>query len=88
MIMQFEGAVIREQGVTFAVVVVKRHVVDNPNVANQAIDSFRPAFPGLPIVLMGQDSSGRAKWFGRQDIARFLAKTPLGAIPWRHYSMN
>jgi len=32
--MQFEGAVIREQGVTFAVVVVKRHVVENPAVAN------------------------------------------------------
>lgn len=86
--MQFEGAVIREQGVTFAVVVVKRHIVDNPTSANQAINSFRPAFPGLPIVLMGQDSFGRAKWFGRQDIARFLANTPLGAIPWRRYSMN
>lgn len=86
--MQFEGAVIREQGITFAVVVVKRHVVDNPTLANQAINSFRPAFPGLPIVLMGQDSSGRPKWFGRQDIARFLANTPLAAIPWRRYSMN
>ncbi len=86
--MQFEGAVIREQGVTFAVVVVKRHVVDNPTVADQAINSFRPTFPGLPIVLMGQDSFGRAKWFGRQDIAHFLANTPLGAIPWRRYRLN
>lgn len=86
--MQFEGAVIREQGITFAVVVVKRHVVDNPTTANQAINSFRPAFPGLPVVLMGQDSHGRAKWFGRPDIARFLANTPLGAIPWRRYSMT
>ena len=86
--MQFEGAVIREQGVTFAVVVVKRHVVENPAVANQAINSFRPAFPGLPVVLMGQDSSGRAKWYGRRDIAQFLANTQLGAIPWRRYSLT
>ena len=68
--------------------VVKRHVVDNTALANQAIDSFGPVFPGLPIVLMGQDSSGRAKWFGRRDIVRFLANTPLRAIPWRRYSMN
>lgn len=86
--MQFEGAVIREQGVTFAVVVVKRHVVDHPTIANQTINSFRPAFPGLPIVLMAQDSSGHAKWFGRRDLARFLANTPLGAIPWRRYRLN
>lgn len=86
--MQFEGAIIREQGITFAVVVVKRHVVDNPTAANVAINSFRPAFPGLPIVLMGQDSFGRAKWFGRQDIANFLAKLPLSAIPWRRYSLT
>lgn len=85
---QFEGAVIREQGLTFAVVVVKRHVVDNPHTANQAIGSFGPAFPGMPIILMGQDSSGRAKWFGRPDIARFMANTPLGAIPWRRYTLN
>jgi hypothetical protein len=86
--MQFEGAVIREQGITFAVVVVKRHVVENPTAANTTINSFRPAFPGLPIVLMGQDSSGRTKWFGRHDIAKFMANCPLSAIPWQRYRLN
>lgn len=86
--MQFEGAVVREQGVTFAAVIVKRHVVDNPALAGQAIASFSRAFPGMPVVLMGQDSSGRAKWFGRRDIVGFLANTPLGAIPWRRYSLS
>jgi hypothetical protein len=86
--MQFEGAVIREQNLTFAVVVVKKHVVDSPTAANQAIRSFSGAFPGMPIVLMGQDSSGRATWFGRPDIARFMANTPLRAIPWRRYTLN
>lgn len=86
--MQFEGAVIREQGVTFAVVVVKKHVIDSPHVAQQTIGGLGRAFPGLPVVLVGQDSAGRAAWFGRQDIARFMARTPLSAIPWRRYNMN
>jgi hypothetical protein len=86
--MQFEGAVIREQGVTFAVVVVKKHVVDNASEASGAIRSFGSAFPGMPVVLMAQDSSGRATYYGRQDISKFLARVPLRAIPWKRYTLN
>jgi len=53
--MRFQGAVIREQGRTFAVVVVQRHVIDNQSTAADAIASFGPVFPGLPVVLMAQD---------------------------------
>jgi hypothetical protein len=86
--MQFEGAVIREQGVSFAVVVVKKHVVDNGSEAQSAIRAFSPAFPGLPVILMGQDGSGRATYFGRQDIAKFLASISPSQIPWRRYTLN
>jgi hypothetical protein len=86
--MQFQGAVIREQGQTFAVVVVKRHVIDNRSTAADAIASFNPAFPGMPVVLMAQDSSGRPTYYGRPDISRFLANTPMRAIPWREYTVN
>lgn len=86
--MQFQGALIREQGITFAVVIVKKHVVDNPMTARQAIGSFQPVFPGVPIVLMAQDHSGRPTYYGRQDIARFLANTPITAIPWRKYTLQ
>ena len=86
--MQFQGAVIREQGQTFAVVVVQRHVIDNQSMAADAIAGFRPVFPGLPVVLMAQDSSGRPTYFGRQDTSRFLASVPVRAIPWREYTLN
>lgn len=86
--MTFEGAVVNEQNVTFAVVVVKQHVVDNGAEANRAIVSFSPVFPGLPVVLMGQDSFGRPKFYGRRDIVNFLAHVPLQAIPWRKYEFN
>ncbi len=86
--MQLEGAVIREQGQTFAVVVVKRHVTDNRQEAASAIRSFSPYFPGMPIVLMSQDSRGQATYFGRSDISQFLAGVPQHAIPWKRYTFN
>ncbi len=86
--MRFQGAVIREQGISFAIVVVKQHVIDAASTAADAIASFRPVFPGLPIVLMAQNSSGRPTYYGRQDISRFLAGVPVSAIPWREYTFN
>ena len=86
--MKFQGAVVREQGVTFAVVIVRKSVIDSGIEADRAIRSFRPVFPGLPVVLMAQDPRGVATYCGRRDIARFLASVPLEAIPWREYSVN
>ncbi len=86
--MQLEGAIIKEQGQTFAVVAVKRHVTDNQHEANAAVASFSRYFPGMPIVLMSQDSRGRPTYFGRRDIANFLARVPFSAIPWKRYTFN
>lgn len=85
--MRVQGAVIREQGQTFAVVIVKPHVVQNRTAAADAIQSFTPVF-GVPVVLMAQDGRGRPTFYGRQDIARFLSGVPLSAIPWREYTIN
>jgi hypothetical protein len=85
--MTFQGAVIREQGVTFAVVIVKKHVIDSSAEANRAIAGFQPVFPGLPVVLMAQDYRGTPTYYGRRDIARFLASVPLEAIPWKRYTV-
>ena len=86
--MHFQGAVIREQGQTFAVVVVKRHVIDDRSTAADAIANFGPVFPGLPVVLMAQDNSGRPIYYGRKDISRFLATVPMRAISWREFTLN
>ena len=55
---QIEGAVIREQGVTFAVVIVRPSVIQNSFEAGRAIQSFQPIFPGIPVVLMARDRAG------------------------------
>lgn len=83
--MKLHGAVIKEQGVTFAVVVTKKQVVDNRFEADNAIQSFSRLFPGIPVVLMGQDSRGTPTYYGRKDIAKFMANVPIHAIPWKEY---
>jgi len=83
--MQFQGALLREQGQTFAVVVVKSHIVDNRSQASEAAVAFQPAFPRVPIVLAAQSHSGM-RYYGRPDIARFLASISVSQIPWRTYT--
>lgn len=85
---QFEGAIIREQGVTIAVVVVCSSTLQNTFQANEAIQSFQPVFPGMPIVLMAQDGHGRPTYYGRRDLSQFMANVPLRSVPWRRYTVN
>ncbi|RJF93326.1 hypothetical protein D3876_02965 [Sphingomonas cavernae] len=85
--MRVQGAMIREQGQSFAIVIVKPHVVQNRSAAADAIRSFAPVF-GVPVVLMAQDGRGRPTYYGRPDIARFLSSVPLRNIPWREYTIN
>lgn len=86
--MTFQGAVVREQGVSFAVVVVKEYVLSNSSESERAIWSFAPHFPGLPIILMAQDWRGTPKYFGRKDIVNFLASIDFRRIPWRQYTLT
>lgn len=85
--MQVTGAVIREQGITFAVVVVKPHVIHDTQQALSAIAEFTPIFR-TPVVLMAQESGGRPRYYGRKDIAQFMSRVPLQAIPWKKYTIN
>ena len=82
--MEFDGAKIREQGVTFAIVVVKSHVLTSPT-KEQIRASFIPYFGNVPIILMSQNSRGIPKYDGRRDIVNFLANINPARIPWKHY---
>lgn len=86
--MKFQGAVVKEQGVTFAIVVVKRSVINDRRRAAETADTFRTVFGPMPIVLMAQDSRGVPTYFGRDDIVRFLANTSMSRIPWREYTYS
>lgn len=83
----FDGAFIRQQGVEFAVVVVRRHVIASTTSANRTVAAFA-AHLGRPVVLMAQDSHGHPTWYGRRDISRFMSRVPLAAIRWRRITIS
>lgn len=84
--MQFDGALLKEQGVTFAIVVVKPHVLNSTMECDSARRSFSPVFPGVPIILMAQNSRGLPTYQGRTDIVRFLSNVDPSRIPWQRYN--
>lgn len=86
--MKLQGAIVKEQGQTFAIVVVKPQVLQSTFEANETRQSFTAVFPGVPIVLMAQNSRGVPTYHGRNDIVNFLARVPLSTIPWKEFTYN
>ena len=83
--MRVRGAIIKEQGVKFVVVLVKKHIVDDKFNAEKAIRYFSPRFSRVPIILAAQDHRGQFTYCGRKDISKFLASIHPSRIPWREY---
>lgn len=83
-----DAALVREQGVKFAVVVVSSGTTSNRASARAAIVAYRRIF-GLPlVVLMEQDARGVPTYYGRPDIVRFLSGIDFRQLPWSRYSVN
>ncbi|MDD6128127.1 hypothetical protein [uncultured Selenomonas sp.] len=83
--MTIHGAVIIEQGVTFAIVSVRPEVTRYTQrlvETRMALSSF---FPNMPIILMSQDNTGQPHYYGRKDIVDFLKTVRLDQIPWKEY---
>jgi hypothetical protein len=85
---KIQGAVIKEQGVTFAVTVVKHHILSSQQQCQETASELLPLFPGMPIVLMAQDSRGIPTYWGRKDIVKFLSHVHPAQIPWKEYTFN
>ena len=83
--MGFDGAIIKEQGVTFAIAVVKPSVLTSPS-REKIRASFVPFFGNIPIILMAQNSRGIPTYNGRCDIVHFLANINPARIPWKHFT--
>jgi hypothetical protein len=86
--MQIDGAIIKEQGVTFAIVVVQQQVLASPEAVNSARKAFNPIFQGLPIILMAQNAKAIPSYQGRQDIVQFLANIHPSRIRWKRYHIS
>ena len=86
--MRFQGALVKEQGVTFGIVIVKPHVLHDASAADDMRRFGTRAFGPVPVILMAQNARGIPTYSGRRDIVNFLSRVPLQAIPWREYSLS
>jgi hypothetical protein len=80
-------ALVREQNVEFAVVIVKPQLLrGSKSHQDEAVRAFSLEF-GRPAVLMAQDSRGVPTYYGRPDLVRFLANILPEQLPWREYTI-
>ena len=87
--MQINGAIVKKQDVTFAIVTVKSFVMKNTVVAERirANCSTIHDFRGVPIILAFQETRDQFKYQGRKDIVKYLADINPSRIPWARYIM-
>ena len=85
--MIFDGAVIREQGVTFGIIVVKPHVLDDVSRRDRIVAQASHLFGGIATVLMAQHHN-QVRYYGRSDLTRFMAGVHLTAVPWKQYQLT
>jgi len=80
----FRGALIKEQGVTFAVVEVTIDVLSG---GDRRVSDERARFAPIfkDVVLAARRPDGRAVYSGRPDVVRFLTTTGWNRIPWKRY---
>ena len=85
--MSFDGALIKEQGVTFAIVIVKPSVLTSAD-KESIRQNFSQYFGYVQTILMAQNSRGIPTYDGRRDIVKFLSHIHPSRIPWKHYTVN
>lgn len=88
MIGAFLYSVIKEQGITFGIIVVKEDVLRSTSEASKMRQFGIRAFGNMPIILMAQNYRGVPTYMGRPDIAKFLAGISYSRIPWKRYTVN
>lgn len=83
---EFRGALVKEQGVTFAVVEVAPSVLSaGQDRITREKERYRAVFKDVPIVLAARGPDRRARFFGRPDIVTFLTSAGWSRIPWKRY---
>lgn len=86
--MTFDGAIIKEQGITFGIVLVK------PNVLNSSDkDNLRQKFGVLMhinanLIVLAVQKSSNFTYYGRPDIVKFLSNINPNRIPWKRFTVN
>jgi hypothetical protein len=85
---KIQGAVVKEQGITFAIVIVKPPAMQTAQDSAKTRATFQGLFPGFQLVLASQDSRGTFSYQGRKDLVGFLASIDASRIPWKEYTFS
>lgn len=86
-LVKVQAALIREQGVNFAVVVVKRHVLTATDQRETLRGQISQVFGAVPTVVMAQDAKGVAMYNGRRDLVSWLSNVYVESLPWKEYTL-
>jgi len=76
-------ALVREQGVEFAVVLVQDNVIDNPHQRDELVQAWSLRL-GRPVALLG---AKRHRSYGRRDIVGWLESIDPARLPWRQMTI-
>jgi hypothetical protein len=83
--MTIYASLIREQEVTFAVVIVPGYAMQTDGDAERARGAYQRFFPDVPLILAAENSNGEFRFQGRADIVKYLVSIRSSQIPWRQY---
>ena len=78
------AALTKVQNTTFAVVMVKNHVLDSPSESDNVIRAAANLLRCPLIVLIGE--SNRKLRGSRQDVVNFVAKIDTARLPWKTWT--
>jgi hypothetical protein len=86
--MKFEGAVVEENGVKFAVVKVEKDIFEVTGRARDRMVTYQRVFPDMAVVLMSGEPGAPPNFYGRPDIVRTMMAADLDTIKWQEYSLD
>lgn len=80
-------ALMKEKGISFAVVLVKQHAMIDINLRKEVIGRCRLLFQCDEVVLAYDNYSG-TKYYGRHVLTNFLRQYPASSLPFKQYKVS
>jgi len=82
---QMKAALVREQGITFAVVLVKNHVLNCASTSDQMVRAASSAL-GCPLVVLMGESNCKLRG-NRRDVVNFVSRIHPSRLPWKTWTI-
>lgn len=84
--MLFKGAIINRDNKPFAVALADYADLRSQESRTAYLESCKPFFPNLPVVLAGQDGDGNNLYFGDTKLITWLESLKNYPVHWVTYS--